>query len=200
MAKNQPEKPWLERWLEDPESFISKKQKRLDLPYTLYEQLWRGFLPEARFLNLDVIADFHFSYQSTYIEKDIRLLAEVSDFQLFSRFVRLAAALTAQEINYSQLGREIGLTPQTAKRWLNLLVQTFEWFEVPAFSNNAVKKVSARSKGYFADTGQVCLSQMISTKDAIASHPLKGAIFENAVVAEIRKQCFNMSTPPLIKI
>ena len=187
---------WLERWLNDSESFLNSRPKRLELPRTLYEQLWRGFLPEAQFIDLDLIPDFHYSYQSTYIEKDIRLLANVNDLQLFGSFVRLAAALTAQEINYSELGREVGITPQTAKRWLDLLIHTFEWFEIPAFFHNPIKKVSEKPKGYFADTGQVCFSQMISSKDAIASHPLKGALFENAVVAEIRKACFLMSIPP----
>lgn len=187
---------WLQRWLSDPRQFFQEPFQRLTLPCTLYEQLWRGFLPEAQFLDLDLIPDFHFSYQSTYIEKDIRLLGDISDLQQFGRFVRLAAALTAQEVNYSHLGRELGLNPQTAKRWLNLLVQTFGWFEVPAFSNNAIKRVSSKPKGYFADTGQVCFSQRISSKEAIGGHPLWGAIFETAVVSEIRKQSFLIPTPP----
>lgn len=165
------------------------------MPRTLYQQLWQGFLPEANFIPEDLIPDYQSSYQRTYIERDIRLLAEVSDLHLFSRFVQLCAALTAQEINYSELGRDIGVTPQTAKRWLATLQQTFEWFEVPAYSNNPVKKVSSKPKGYFADTGQVCFSQLISSPQAIASHPLQGALFETAVVCELRKQLLSMSTP-----
>jgi len=196
IAKAQQSSLWLERWLDDPEYFFKKRFFHLDIHRTLYEQLWRGFLPEAHFLDLDLIPDFHYSYQSTYIEKDIRLLANISNLQLFGRFIKLIAALTAQEINYSQLGREIGITPQTVRRWLDLLNQTFEWFEIPAFSRNNVKKVSLKPKGYFSDTGQVCFSQMISTKEAIAGHPLWGALFENAVVSEIRKQSLLISTPP----
>lgn len=198
IAKAPPSSCWLEKWLTDPESFLTNRPSRLSLPYSLFEQLWRGFLPETAFLDLEFIPDFHYSYQSTYIERDIRLLADISDIQLFGRFVRLAAAMTAQEINYSQLGREIGLTPQTAHRWLNLLQQTFVWFEVPAYSTNAIKKVSLKPKGYFTDTGQVCFSQMISSKDSIGAHPLWGALFETAVVGEIRKQCLLIPTPPRI--
>jgi hypothetical protein len=36
------------------------------------------------------------AYLRTYIERDVRLLAEVSDWQQFGRFVRLTAALTAK--------------------------------------------------------------------------------------------------------
>ncbi len=189
-------KPWLLNWLEAPEQLLMQPSNRLSLPGSLYETLWRGSLPETHFLPIDLIADFHASYQRTYIERDIRLLADVSDLAQFGRFVRLVAALIAQEINYSQLGRDIGITSQTAKRWLTTLSQTFEWFEIPAYSNNPIKRISEKPKGYFADTGQVCYSQMISSPTAIAAHPLWGALFENAVVCELRKQANLMATPP----
>ena len=196
IANDQSDKPWLLRWLENPAAFISEPTNRLSLPFSLYNILWRGSLPEASFLPQDVIADFHGSYQRTYIERDIRLLTDVSDLAQFGRFVRLAAALTAQEINYSEMGRDIGVTPQTAKRWLTTLTQTFEWFEIPAYSNNPIKRISEKPKGYFADTGQVCYSQMISSPEAINAHPLWGALFENAVVSELRKQASLIATSP----
>lgn len=188
--------PWLQKWLENSAELLSTPCKRLSLPHSLFETLWRGALPEANFLPKEFIADFHRAYQSTYIERDIRLLADVSDLAQFGRFVRLTAALSAQEINHSELGRDIGVTPQTAKRWINALSQTFEWFEIPAFSNNLIKRISAKPKGYFADTGQVCYSQSISSPEAIAAHPLWGALFESAVVSELRKQSQLMPTPP----
>lgn len=188
--------PWLERWLDDPDEFLKKPTTRLPLPYPLYEILWRGSLPEANFIPSDLIPDYQASYQRTYIERDIRLLTDVADLSLFGRFVRLAAALTSQEINYSELGRDIGITPQTAKRWLTTLIHTFEWFEIAAYSNNPIKRISEKSKGYFSDTGQVCFSQMISSPSAISSHPLWGAIYENAVVSELLKQAALISTPP----
>ena len=109
---------WLEEWLADPDAFAARPQRSLDPHQTLYEWLWRGALPDAAQLPLDTIPDFHSAYQRTYIERDVRLHADVADWQQFGRFVRLCSALTAQEINYSQLGRDIGLTPQSARRWL----------------------------------------------------------------------------------
>ncbi len=189
---------WLPGWIADPKDFFHSALGRMDRKTTTYEQLWRGFLPEAQFIPIDTIPDFHAAYQRTYIERDVRLLADISDWQLFGRFLRLAAALTAQEINFSQLGRELGLTPQTAKRWLNILQATFQWYEVPAFSGNALKKVSNKPKGYIADTGLACATQAISTPQTIGGHPLWGALFETACVAEIRKQCSFMAPKPQI--
>jgi uncharacterized protein len=187
---------WLHRWIENPEAFLKEFSGRHLTQRTLYEQLWRGFLPQAQFIPLDTIPDYYTAYQRTYIERDVRLLADVSDWQLFGRFLRLVTALTAQEINNSQIGRELGLTPQTARRWFDILKATYQWFELEPFSGNAVKKVSGRPKGYISDTGLACAAQAISSPMAIGGHPLWGALFETAVVAEIRKQCSFMSPKP----
>jgi predicted AAA+ superfamily ATPase len=169
---------------------------RLAQTRTLYEHLWRGGLPDATQLDESVIPDFHAAYQRTYVERDVRLVGDVSDWQLFGRFLRLCAALTAQEINRSQLGRELGITPQTAGRWLDLLKSTYQWFEVPAYSGNVVKRVSSKAKGYLADSGMACHAQLFSNPSAVGGHPLVGALFETAVVADIRKHAAAMSTPP----
>lgn len=187
---------WLIRWIENPHGFATLKQSTVPLQFTLYETLWRGFLPDATILPLDTIPDFHDAYFRTYVERDVRLLADISEWQTFGRFVRLAAALTAQEINYSQLGREIGISPQTARRWLAMLTATFQWFEVPAFSGNAIKRVSGKPKGFIADTGFACATQIISSPVTLGGHPMLGAFFETAVAAEIRKLSALISPKP----
>jgi predicted AAA+ superfamily ATPase len=189
-------RPWVARWLDSPDIFLDMPGSRLARKTTLYEQLWRGFLPESQFLAIDVIPDFHMAYKRTYIERDVRLLAEVSNLQLFGRFLQLISALTAQEINHSQLGRELGLTPQTTRRWLDILKATFQWFEIPAYSGNLIKRVSRKPKGFIADTGIACSTQAISTPKAIGGHPLWGAMFETAVVAELKKQTAFLSPVP----
>lgn len=198
IAEQTIEPHWLERYLTDPAEFVAKPPGRLRQSRTLYEQLWRGFLPLADSLEAEWIGDHERAYLRTYIERDVRLLADVNDWQQFGRFVQLMGALTAQEINFSQLGREIGVTPQTAQRWLAMLRATFQWFEVPPFHGNTIKRISGKPKGYIADTGLACALHVISTPQALAGHPLIGALFETAVMAEIRKLGSTLSTPPSI--
>ncbi len=198
MADQAKETNWLALWIEDPLSFAAVKHKTIPIQHTLYETLWRGFLPDATLIPIATITDYHDAYLRTYVERDVRLLADISEWQTFSRFVRLAAALTAQEINYSQLGREIGISPQTARRWLDMLKATFQWFDVPAFSGNAIKRVSSKPKGFIADTGFACAAQLISSPTALGGHPMLGALFETAVVAEIRKQSATISPKPRV--
>ena len=71
---------------------------------------------------------------------------------LFGRFVRLCAALSAQEINYSQLGRDLGLTSQTARRWIQILKATFQWFEVDAFSQYFPRFEEVIQTSFLSDT------------------------------------------------
>jgi predicted AAA+ superfamily ATPase len=196
MAKAGVSSAWLPAWLEDPEGFLDRPRQRLALPGQPYERVWRGTLPDATRLPTANLPDFWGAYFRTYVERDVRLLSEVSDWHTFGRFVRLAAALTGQEINASQLGRELGITPQTARRWLDLLVGTFQWFEVPAYSGNAVKRVAGKAKGYLAETGLACWAQAISSPTALGGHPLWGHFFESFVISELRKQCALIAPSP----
>ncbi len=187
---------WLEEWLKDPHRFAKSAHSRLNLKFPLLEQIWRGSLPEAQFLPQDLLPTFFASYHRTYIERDLRLLANISDLQLFGRFYKLCAALTAQETNFNQIGRELGVNSQTASSWLDLLKYSFQWFEIPPYHGNTVKRISKKPKGYLSDTGLICWSQAISNPEVIHSHPLWGSLFETLVVTEIRKQAQVLSAPP----
>jgi len=187
---------WLERFVTAPEAFVEEKVERHRLTQNPYELVWRGSLPAATQLPIDLVHDFHAAYFRTYVERDVRLLQELSDWHQFGRFVRIVAALTAREVNYSHLGRDIGLTPQTVRRWLQLLRATFQWHEVPAFSGNATKRVSGKPKGYLADTGMACAAQAISSPSALGGHPLLGPLFETYVAGELRKHMALLSPPP----
>lgn len=195
-AREDPRTAWLEDWLDDPEGFPRRRRHRLDLGMGPFELVWRGTLPDAVSLPLATLPDFWASYFRTYVERDVRLVSEVADWHAFGRFVRLAAALTGQEINTSQLGRELGIAPVTAKKWLGLMSATFQWYEVPAYSGNAIKRVSGKPKGYLSDTGLACWAQAISSPAALGGHPLWGHLFETFVAGEIRKQMAMLSPAP----
>lgn len=193
-----PGRSWLELWLESPEALLDARPKRIEGGRPLYERLWRGMLPQAELLDADLIGELHAAYQRTYIERDARLAGDVEDWQTFSRFFRMSAALTAQEINSAHLGRELGLSPKTARRWLDMLVATFQWYEVSYWSGNTLKRVSKRPKGYMADTGTACAALRLSSPAALADHPKLGAIFETAVVAEVRKLASLLPSKPYL--
>ena len=69
-----------------------------------------------------------------------------------------------------------------------MLRGTFQWWEIPAFKGNLIKRVSSKPKGYFADTGLACHLAQFTSSRALGGHPLLGALFETAMAHEIRKQ------------
>lgn len=188
--------PWLAAWLADPLSVLASRPERLNLRYSRDELLWRGSLPAIFTAAAGVVPDLHAGYLRTYIERDARMIGGASDWQEFGRFARLAAGLTAQEVNHSQLGREVGVTPQTAARWLATLTATFQWHELPAWSTNVVQRVSRRSKGYLADVGLAASLLDLSGPGALIGSRSWGALFETAVVAELRRQASLLSPRP----
>lgn len=127
------------------------------------------------------------SYLKTYVERDIRTLGNIEDLQLFTRFTKLCAQLSAQEINYSHLGREIGVDPKTAKAWLSILQASYQWLEIPSYSSNITKRLSEKPKGYFTDVGFACYLGSIFSSDSLMSHPLFGHFFETYVIEEVLK-------------
>ena len=186
---------WLDCFLSEPHSLTHFSRR---LPIKLYDYLWKGGFPGLLSLDMSLRDDYWSSYLSTYVERDVRLLGQIQDIKDFGRFMLLMAALTAQEINYSQLGREIGIIPNTAKRWCDLLEQTYQWNEISPYHGNTIKRVSKKPKGYIRDTGMACYLQKISSEKALSGNPQLGALFESMgihLVHQLSKLL--MSTPKL---
>ncbi|MCK4609315.1 MAG: DUF4143 domain-containing protein, partial [Gammaproteobacteria bacterium] len=179
---------WIVDFLKKPIEFLRSYPERISYNENLYELLWRGNYPGIAELEPEIMADALASYFHTYIERDIRRVSEISDIHNFSRFVQLVANLTAQEINFSQLGREIGISPKTSERWLNVLISTYQWSSVESYSGNTIKRISGKPKGHFIDTGLACYLMHITSPQALAGHPRLGALFETYVVQEVLKQ------------
>jgi hypothetical protein len=155
-------------------------------PRSRWETVWAGFYPRIHDQGLEPrswLAD----YYRTYVERDLREVQRVVDLDAFQTFVRLAAARTACEINYSELAQDAGISQPTAKQWLSVLRTGFLCTVLPPHHRNFRKRLRKRSRLHFLDSGLVCYLLGITSPDVLASHPLRGAIFESFVVGELVK-------------
>ncbi len=132
------------------------------------------------------------AYVNTYIERDVRTMAQIRDFTVFGRFLELCAGRTAQLLNYSSLASDCGITQPTAKAWLNILETSFILFRLQPFHSNLRKRIIKMPKLHFYDTGLVCWLLGIRAPDQLRSHPLRGTILESWVVSEIVKHRTNV--------
>jgi hypothetical protein len=167
-------------------------------PRPLYERLWRGGMPGLLGIPDHLAATYFDSYQRTYVERDVRTASAISSLQLFGRFMGLLAALTGQEINHSQLGRELGIDRKTSVAWTEVATATFQWCQVPPYSTNAIKRIAGKPKGYFTDTGFACALHRITSPEVLGRHPFTGALFETHVFLEIMKLTAGWPARPAI--
>lgn len=168
-----------------------KKTNSLADMLQMYERIWNGSMPglaSGKFTDRDV---FYNSYLQTYIERDVSELIEKIDKMQFADFVRAAACRVGQMLNVHDIAQDIGVSDDTAKRWLAVLEKSDVIFYLRPYSNNLLKRTIKTPKLYFFDTGLVAYLTRYSSPEILASGAINGAILENYVVVEIRKTYFN---------
>ena len=163
----------------------------------LWETIYRGFYP--RIHDRDIPPNVWLpDYVQTYLQRDVRALVNTGDIERFERFLILAAGRTGQLLNYSALANACGVAVDTAKRWVSVLKTSFVVFLVQPHHRNLNKRVTKSPKLYFFDTGLVCHLLGVRSAEQAETHPLRGALFENLVVAEVAKTYLHHRLQPPI--
>jgi uncharacterized protein len=154
------------------------------------ELIFKGFYPPVFEMNSDS-SKWYLNYIGTYIERDVRQIKNITDLNLFDRFLRLCASRTGQLLNMNNLAMETGIDNKTVNSWIGILETSFILFRLFPHHRNFSKRIVKMPKLYFYDTGLVCTLLGIKSTEQLIYHPLYGSLFENMVVAEIMKYNFN---------
>jgi predicted AAA+ superfamily ATPase len=165
-----------------------------ELPDDLWTLVWTGAYPRIYDRGLDPgrwLAD----YATTYVQRDVRQVLEVTDLEAFMTFLRLLAGRTANELNVSSLGSDAGITHPTARSWLSVLETSFISLRLPAWHESLRKQIVKSPKIHFVDTGLACHLLGITQPDQLRHHPLRGALFESWVVSEVTKSRVHKGLP-----
>lgn len=178
-----------------------KARKRIGAPVDIngiYERIWRGSLPgyvSGKFTDRNV---FYSSYLQTYIDRDVSELAALTDKLQFQDFIRAAACRTGQMLNIHDLAQDIGVSDDTAKRWLQVLEKSDIIFYLRPYSNNLLKRTIKTPKMYFFDTGLVAYLTRYTSPEILQNGAINGAILENYVVSEMMKTYQNAAQDCLL--
>ncbi len=132
--------------------------------------------------------DWLHDYISTYLQRDIRDLANLRELEPFVRAQKTLASLTSQLLNISTLAKQAGITNITAKRFINYLEISYQIILLPPWFRNQRKRLSKSPKVHFLDPG---IQRALLSR----SGELTGGEFESAVVAEFFKQIKNSRLP-----
>lgn len=134
---------------------------------------------------------YYANYVDTHIQKDIRELVNVRDFDRFIRFLALLAGRSGQVLNVQSLSDDAGIDRRTVETWINALELGYLIYRLRPFHKNFNKRLNKQPKLYFWDTGLLCYLLRLSDADQLETLHLRGAIFETLIVAEARKHDFN---------
>jgi len=166
-----------------------------DSPKSRFEFLVQGGYP-ALFDRLPERQDWLGSYITTYVERDVRQVLNVGNLLTFQTFLKLCAGRSGQLLNLSSLGADAGINYKTAQAWISVLEAGYIVYRLPPWFGNVKKRLVKTPKLYFTDTGLLCYLLGIHTPGQLLSHPLRGAIFENWVIGELRKSRMNLGRRP----
>ncbi|NOS94101.1 MAG: ATP-binding protein [Cyclobacteriaceae bacterium] len=131
------------------------------------------------------------SYVRTYIERDVRLIKNISDLGSFQRFLYLCAGRIGQQINLTNLANDTGVDHKTIQSWLGILQASYIVYTLPPYYKNFNKRLTKSAKLYFYDTGLACYLLGIKNHNELINHGYRGALFENFIIVEMLKNRFN---------
>jgi uncharacterized protein len=170
--------------------FSLAEAMQLSPSYDLDTLLYTGFYPrlyDQRINPTQGLAD----YFETYVERDLRQLSELRNLSTFQRFVRVCAGRVGQLLNTQSLGADVGVSHTTVRQWLSLLEASYVVFLLYPYHGNVAKRLIKSPKLYFYDVGLAAYLLGIENAQQVATHPLRGNLFEDCVVMETLKYRYN---------
>ncbi|HNZ25839.1 MAG TPA: ATP-binding protein [Spirochaetota bacterium] len=176
---------------------IRERQKfsKAKTVHEVYAAIFRGGMPKLHTTDLDRDR-FYMDYINTYIERDIKDLAQVGKLNEFYDFLVYMAARTGQQLKYDDIANSIGISAPTAKAWASILERSGVIFILKPYYSNVTKRLVKTAKAYFMDTGLAAYLLRWPSAETLEKGAMDGAFFETYVVSEIVKSYHNAGKEP----
>ena len=174
-----------------PEVEALKKVKFPSLNVSeVYQRIFRGGMP--RLVTTDIDRDRYYAdYVNTYLERDVKDLAQVGKLNEFYDFLVYMAARTGQELKYEDIAKRIGISAPTAKAWVGILERSGIIFLLHPYHSNITNRLVKIPKVYFMDTGLAAYLCRWPNAETLQNGNMDGAFLETFVVSEIVKSYYN---------
>ncbi|MDR1449146.1 MAG: DUF4143 domain-containing protein, partial [Propionibacteriaceae bacterium] len=134
---------------------------------------------------------YYGSYVRTYIERDVRKLAQIDNEMQFQQFMQVVAARTGQLLNLADIASAVGVSQPTAKRWMSILRTSGLVYLLRPFYNNLTSRAVKTPKLYVTDTGLAAYLSRWTTPEVLRSGAMAGAYLETFAIMEALKSYRN---------
>ncbi|NQY73258.1 MAG: ATP-binding protein [Candidatus Margulisbacteria bacterium] len=175
--------------------FKPSSQSKTMLLKDVYQMIWTGSFPSMWTQSGEHKMDrdlFYSSYVQTYLQRDVRDLANIESTTIFLKFIKSVAARTGRLLNVADIARDAGISPITARNWMSVLEASGIVYLVSPYHDNVTKRIIKASKLYFIDTGLCAYLTEWSSPETLEAGAMSGAIFETFVVSEILKSYWHI--------
>lgn len=119
-------------------------------------------------------------YKKTYLEKDLTDIGGFSDVESFAAVQKMLSTRNGQLLNLSNIAKDVGLSVNTVKKYLNILKLTFQCFALEPYFENVKKRMVKSPKIYFTDIG---ILKAVLGEESVSS----GVLYESYIFSELLK-------------
>jgi predicted AAA+ superfamily ATPase len=148
-------------------------------------ELLKGGMPSVCLGEVEDASVWFRSFEQTYLERDLRGLAQVADLIAFRRVMQMAALRTGQILKQSELARDAQLNSMTTGRYLDLLETSFVIARLPAYLKSRTSRLIKSPKLLFTDVGIAAHLAGVKDLAPTSDEPLRGYLFETFVAQNL---------------
>ncbi len=153
------------------------------------DAICRGGFPEVRGAREAVRRTWFASYLRTLVQRDAVEISRIRRLGDLPRVLKVFAARTAQELNLSEIARELELPRTTLEDYALLLENLYTWFRLPAWSRNLTTRAVRHPKAHVADSALAAnLLGASPASLAVPGSPALGPLLETFVAGEVVRQ------------
>lgn len=150
--------------------------------FDLEKTLRLGSLPAIYGKSEEEAIDVLRSYTETYLREEIQWEGLTRNLGGFSRFLDIAAALSGELVNFTDLAREAQLTARTVQSYYQILEETLIGIHLHPWRTSTRKRLTAHPKFFLFDLG---VTNSINRRLQHAPDPvLRGRLFEQWLILE----------------
>jgi len=122
---------------------------------------------------------------NAYLLKDILIFEGIRQADKILSLLKLLAFQVGSQVSVDELGRALGISKNTAERYLDLLCKVFVIYKLPGYSRNLRKEVTKTSKWFFVDNG--IRNAVIHSFGRLSQRNDVGSLWENYFAIERKK-------------
>jgi predicted AAA+ superfamily ATPase len=124
------------------------------------------------------------AYVAEYLKEEVMAEGLVRHLPPFSNFLNAAALSDTEQVNYSNIARELGVSRETVSGYFEILEDTLIGYLLPSYRKRPKRRVVSADKFYFSDVG---VANFLARRgEVVPGSELYGKAFENWVLHELR--------------